>query len=97
MARPTTPVTSACSIGCRLPPPFGFIESYSRYVSPLSRGERSQAFAEGAAAARLYGALGAPTSHIVFSTTDGLIEAPNWTPDGPLWYSMREVNYGRCP
>ena len=41
---------------------YGFIEAYSRFVSPLSEGERSQAFGEGAAAARLYGALGAPTS-----------------------------------
>ena len=41
---------------------FGFIEAYNRYVAPLSEAERSQAFGEGAAAARLYGALGAPTS-----------------------------------
>ena len=41
---------------------FGFIEAYSRYVSPLSRIERSQAFSESAPAARLYGALGAPAS-----------------------------------
>jgi uncharacterized protein (DUF2236 family) len=41
---------------------FGFVEAYSRYVSPLSREERSKVFSEGAAAARLYGALGAPTS-----------------------------------
>lgn len=41
---------------------YGFIEAYSRYVSPLSRAERSRAFGEGATAARLYGALGAPAS-----------------------------------
>lgn len=41
---------------------YGFIEAYSRFASPLSEGECSQAFAEGAEAARLYGALGAPQS-----------------------------------
>lgn len=41
---------------------FGFMEAYSRYVSPLAREERSRAFAEGEPAAKLYGALGAPLS-----------------------------------
>lgn len=41
---------------------FGFVEAYSRYAAPLSREERSLAFAEGAAASKLYGALGAPRS-----------------------------------
>ena len=41
---------------------FGFIEAYHSLVQPLSDDQRSQAFAEGAAAARLYGALGAPAS-----------------------------------
>lgn len=41
---------------------YGFIEAYARYVGKLGEQERSQAFAEGAAAARLYGAEGAPTS-----------------------------------
>lgn len=41
---------------------YGFIEAYSRLAAPLTREERSRAFAEGAAAARLYGATGAPTS-----------------------------------
>lgn len=41
---------------------YGFIEAYSRFVSPLSREQRSQGFAEGAATSRLYGALGAPAS-----------------------------------
>ncbi|MGV8855294.1 MAG: oxygenase MpaB family protein [Devosia sp.] len=41
---------------------YGFIEAYSRFVRPLSDAQRSQAFAEGAAASRLYGALGAPGS-----------------------------------
>lgn len=41
---------------------FGFIEAYHRFARPLSYGDRSQAFGEGADAARLYGALGAPLS-----------------------------------
>ncbi|RVT93396.1 oxygenase MpaB family protein [Sphingomonas crocodyli] len=41
---------------------FGFIEAYSVFARPLSRAEVSQAFAEGAGAARLYGAAGAPMS-----------------------------------
>jgi uncharacterized protein (DUF2236 family) len=41
---------------------YGFMEAYHRFVSPLTEEERSRAFAEGAAAARLYGAHGAPTS-----------------------------------
>jgi len=41
---------------------FGFAEAYSRYVRPLSRQERGRLYQEGASAARLYGALDAPTS-----------------------------------
>jgi uncharacterized protein (DUF2236 family) len=41
---------------------WGFLEAYSRYASPLSARERDRYFAEGEAAARLYGAAGAPTS-----------------------------------
>ena len=41
---------------------FGFIEAYSRFAHPLDRAEQSRAFAEGAQAARLYGAVGAPSS-----------------------------------
>ncbi|WP_219822551.1 oxygenase MpaB family protein [Sphingomonas montanisoli] len=41
---------------------FGFIHAYSAYARPLDPREVSQAFAEGAEAARLYGATGAPTS-----------------------------------
>jgi uncharacterized protein (DUF2236 family) len=41
---------------------YGFIEAYSRCVTPLSEAERSQAFAESAISAQLYGALGAPKS-----------------------------------
>ena len=41
---------------------FGFLEAYARYVRPLSRDERDLFYAEGAPAAGLYGAVGAPTS-----------------------------------
>ncbi|WP_210191699.1 MULTISPECIES: oxygenase MpaB family protein [Rhodomicrobium] len=41
---------------------YGFAEAYHRYVRPLSPGELDRFYAEGGAAARLYGALGAPAS-----------------------------------
>jgi uncharacterized protein (DUF2236 family) len=41
---------------------FGFVEAYGRFVRPLSIDERDRAMAEGAEAARLYGAVGAPGS-----------------------------------
>lgn len=41
---------------------FGFSEAYSAYVRPLKLHERDALYAEGAVAARLYGAHGAPTS-----------------------------------
>lgn len=41
---------------------FGFFEAYHRFVRPLARAEMDQVYAEGQEAARLYGALGAPTS-----------------------------------
>lgn len=41
---------------------FGFAGAYGRFVAPLSEAEMSAAFAEGAPAARLYGATGAPQS-----------------------------------
>lgn len=41
---------------------FGFSEAYSVYVRPLPRAARDRFYAEGAPAARLYGATGAPTS-----------------------------------
>lgn len=41
---------------------FGFSEAYSVYARPLSPRERDALYAEGAVAARLYGAHGAPTS-----------------------------------
>lgn len=41
---------------------FGFAEAYNRYIRPLGREERDRLYDEGAPAARLYGALDAPTS-----------------------------------
>lgn len=41
---------------------YGFVEAYSHFVEPLSDAERSRAFQEARAAARLYGATGAPGS-----------------------------------
>jgi uncharacterized protein (DUF2236 family) len=41
---------------------YGFIDAYSRFVSTLTPPEMSRAFAEGASAASLYGASGAPRS-----------------------------------
>jgi uncharacterized protein (DUF2236 family) len=41
---------------------FGFLEAYHAYVAPLADAERDRYFSEGQAAARLYGATGAPRS-----------------------------------
>ena len=41
---------------------FGFLEAYSRWVRPLTDAEKDRFYGEGVAAARLYGATGAPTS-----------------------------------
>ncbi len=41
---------------------FGFSEAYHRYVRPLGDDERNRAYAEAGPAARLYGAVQAPTS-----------------------------------
>ena len=41
---------------------YGIMESYARFVRPLSRAERDSAYAEGIAAAALYGAADAPRS-----------------------------------
>lgn len=41
---------------------YGFAQAYSRYVDPLSRADFDAFYREGAPAAHLYGALGAPTS-----------------------------------
>jgi len=41
---------------------FGFLEAYCAFVRPLSAAQRDLFYAEGESAARLYGAIGAPTS-----------------------------------
>jgi len=41
---------------------FGFLEAYCAFVRPLDATQRDRFYAEGAEAARLYGAVGAPTS-----------------------------------
>ncbi len=41
---------------------YGFAEAYNRYVQPLGRDALDRLYAEGAPAARLYGALDVPTS-----------------------------------
>lgn len=41
---------------------FGFVEAYHRYVRPLRDDEFDRYYAEGTAAARLYGAIDAPAS-----------------------------------
>ncbi|QOY96448.1 DUF2236 domain-containing protein [Massilia sp. UMI-21] len=60
---------------------FGFSEAYHRYVRPLSAAEKDAAFAEGEAAARLYGASGAPHSWaaweaLLAATAPGLEGSP---------------------
>jgi uncharacterized protein (DUF2236 family) len=41
---------------------YGFLQAYNAYVQPLPLSERDRCYAEGAPAATLYGAVGAPTS-----------------------------------
>jgi uncharacterized protein (DUF2236 family) len=41
---------------------FGFLEAYAAFVRPVTERERDAFYAEGAPAARLYGAVGAPAS-----------------------------------
>lgn len=41
---------------------YGFMEAYASLVAPLSDDEKDRFYAEAAPAARLYGAVGAPTS-----------------------------------
>ncbi|HET7411300.1 MAG TPA: oxygenase MpaB family protein [Pararhizobium sp.] len=41
---------------------FGFMEAWHRFVRPLDRGERDRLLREAQPAARLYGAIGAPSS-----------------------------------
>jgi uncharacterized protein (DUF2236 family) len=60
---------------------YGFAQAYSRYVDPLSATEFDALYREGAPAARLYGALDAPTSAagltaLFDSMRDGLEASP---------------------
>jgi len=41
---------------------FGFLEAYAAFVTPLSTADKDRFYAEGASAAALYGAVGAPRS-----------------------------------
>jgi uncharacterized protein (DUF2236 family) len=41
---------------------FGFLEAYAAFVRPVTDAERDRFYAEGVAAGRLYGAVGAPAS-----------------------------------
>jgi uncharacterized protein (DUF2236 family) len=41
---------------------FGFLEAYATFVRPLDHAERDHFYGEGVTAAKLYGAVGAPTS-----------------------------------
>lgn len=41
---------------------FGFLEAYAAYVRPVAPSDRDRFYAEGAPAAELYGAIGAPVS-----------------------------------
>ena len=57
---------------------YGFVQAYHVYVQPLSAWERDCCYAEGVAAARLFGATGAPTSEAeleaLFHATAGRLE-----------------------
>src|SRR5262245_7554111 len=56
----------------------GFLQTYHAYVRPLSAAARNRYYAEGAAAARLYGATGAPSSEaeleMLFQRTAGRLQ-----------------------
>lgn len=60
---------------------FGFVMAYHRYAHRLSHAEQDSALAEGAIPARLYGAVGAPTSqaamrHLFAAMDDRLVPSP---------------------
>jgi uncharacterized protein (DUF2236 family) len=78
-AGPRVPLDRAAQIAERTPSPYndsellnwvhgtaayGFLQAYHMYVQPLSSSERDRYYAEGAPAASLYGAMGAPTSEV---------------------------------
>ena len=48
---------------------YGFLAAYHGLVQPLSAAERDRFYAEAAPAARLYGALGAPTSEAAWTAS----------------------------
>lgn len=58
---------------------YGFAEAYSRYVTPLGGERLDRFYAEAEPAARLYGAIGAPTSaaevELLFESLKGRLEA----------------------
>jgi uncharacterized protein (DUF2236 family) len=58
---------------------FGFLEAYRAYGRPLDAAARDRYYAEGAEAARLYGATNAPTSehdlNVIFDAMRGHLEA----------------------
>jgi uncharacterized protein (DUF2236 family) len=47
---------------------YGFLQAYHTYARPLSLEERNRYYTEGALAARLYGATGAPASEVELET-----------------------------
>jgi len=57
---------------------YGFLQAYHAYVRPLSSATRNRYYAEGAAAARRYGATGAPRSEteldMLFRQTAGRLQ-----------------------
>lgn len=68
---------------------YGFIEAYDRWVEPLGDALKDQAFAEAAPAARLYGAMNAPTSvaewRVTLAAMDGRLEA------SPIIFEFLEI------
>lgn len=68
---------------------YGFIEAYHRFARRLSDEERDRAWAEGAAAARLYGATGAPMSQADWGRQLELIQ-PLLTPS-PVVFEFLDI------
>ncbi len=73
---------------------FGFAEAYSQYVRPLSLAEKDRYYAEGDAAARLYGATAAPMSEAeraaLFDAMRGRLEP------SPIVFEFLDI-MGRAP
>lgn len=53
---------------------FGLVESYHRYVAPLTEAQRSRPFAEALPAARLYGAMDAPVSEAAWDAMTAALD-----------------------